>query len=137
MDRQLPADLEVFDRRAAPAVQAPYITIQASGTITVNRASAEVLGLPEAVELAFSREERLIVLRPVELSSPRAYPLRKQGRSSNYVIGGKAFCDYYGISLGTAKRYAAEHIGNNMLAVDLKQEAARPARAKRQSQDKG
>jgi hypothetical protein len=118
----LPEDLQVFDRRAAPLLKQPFITRQASGTITANASAAEGIGYPEAVELLFSPKTGLMVVRPAEMSSPRAYKMRKQGRSSNYVVGGRAFWRHIGVGLGkgTAKRFMAE-VRNGVLVIDLNQ----------------
>ncbi len=111
---------EVFQRRAAPVVSQPFVTLQKRGTMSLNAAAFEALGEPEAVELLFDRGERLLGFRPVDPSAPHAYRPRKQGRTANYVVSGMALTQYYGVETDTARRYAAE-MRDGVLVVDLKQ----------------
>lgn len=118
---------EVFDKRAAPSTKEPWVTIQRKGLLSFNRAAADSLGTPEAVELLFDREAKKIGFRPVDPQSPRAFPMRKQGKretaNPNYLVGGTAFCNFYEIDTSFARRYRPEMDGS-VLVVDLKQDYA-------------
>ena len=113
-------DFEVFQRRSAPVVNQPLVTIQARGTMSFNRAAFEALGEPAAVELLYDRAERLMGFRPVDPAAPHAYQPRKQGRTANYIVAGTAFTQYFGIETGAARRYPAAML-EGALVVDLKQ----------------
>ena len=113
------ANWEVFQRRAAPGVSQPFVTLQKRGTMSLNAAAFEALGEPEAVELLFDRGERLLGFRPVDPSAAHAYKPRKQGRTANYVVSGMALTQYFGIETDTARRYA--EVQDGVLVVDLKQ----------------
>ena len=113
-------DFEVFQRRAAPVVNQPFVTIQARGTMSLNRAAFEALGEPAAVELLYDRAERLVGFRPVDPTAPHAYQPRKQGKTANYIVSGTAFTQYFGIETGAARRYPAA-MQDGVLVVDLKQ----------------
>jgi len=113
-------NFEVFNRRASPRSTEPLVTIQKRGTMSFNRAAFEAIGEPEAVELLFDRDERVVGFRPVGADVPHAYRPRKQGNAYNYIIAGQAFTQYYGIDTGTARRYPAAMF-DGVLAVDLKQ----------------
>lgn len=110
---------EVFNRRAAPVTTQPLVTIQKRGTMSFNRAAFEALGEPEAVELLFDRQERIVGFRPVGGDVPHAYRPRKQGRTYNYLVAGQAFTQHYGIETDTARRYPAAML-DGVLIVDLK-----------------
>ena len=120
-------EFEVFDKKAVPSTKEPWVTIQKKGLLSLNKAAAEALGTPPAVELLFDRNAQVIGFRPAELDSPRAFVLRKQGknpsRNANYLVAGTAFCKYYGIDTSFARRYKPEMDGK-ILTVDLKQDYA-------------
>ncbi len=111
---------EVFNRRTAPSTTQPLVTIQKRGTMSLNRSAFEALGEPDAVELLYDREERLLGFRPVDPAVPHAYRPRKQGNAANYILAGQAFTQYYGVETGTARRYRAKLL-DDVLVVDLKQ----------------
>ncbi len=99
---------ETFTKRMSPRSTEPYITIQKRGTMSINRASYELLGEPEAVELLFDRSDEVMGLRKVDRSSAHAYPLRGSGsRQSSFMLSGMAFTKYYGIDTSVARRYVA------------------------------
>ena len=78
------------------------------------------MGEPEAVELLYDADERLVGFRSVDPSNPRAYRLRRQGHANNWIIGGQAFTKAFHIDTDTAMRYPAT-IDDGVLVVDLKQ----------------
>jgi hypothetical protein len=114
---------EVFDKRAATASKNPMVTIQKSGSFSLNRAAHKLLGEPETVELLFDREEKLVGFRAVSSTSPRAYPVRPQGKNAaTFMIAGQAFAKYYDLDTTTARRYSVE-MRNEILVLDLKSES--------------
>lgn len=115
-------DFEIFTKRLSPKVKDPYVTIQKKGTMSINRASYELLGEPEAVELLFDASARVMGMRAVEASANHAYPLRGSGKSkSSFLLSGMAFSKYYEINTEVARRYSATFM-DNILQVDLKGE---------------
>ena len=80
--------------------------------MTINRVAYEMLGGPEAVELLYSKENRVIGVRQVSPKEPYAFPLRGQGRRgqepSNYLVAIQAFTKHYGIDTSVAMRYPVE-----------------------------
>lgn len=112
---------ESFTRRSAPIVVQPFVSVQRKGIISLNRAAFEALGAPEAVELLFDRSECLMGMRPTEPKTASAYPVRKQ--TSNWVVAGIAFANFYGIDTSVARRYPAQ-LKDGVLTVDLKQQGA-------------
>ena len=111
---------ETFRRRAAPVTTQPMVTIQKRGTISLNRPALEALGEPAAVELLYDRDERLMGLRPVDPVASHAYRPRKQGRTSNIIVSGQAFTQYFNVETSAARRYPAAML-DGVLVVDLKQ----------------
>lgn len=114
-------NFEVFTRRSRPVVKQPSVAIQRRGNFSINRAAYELLGEPEAVELLFDRTERIMGMRPIDPSTPHAYPVRKQPNSASYLVAGNAFTQFYNIPIGTTRRFDAAVI-DGVLAVDLKTE---------------
>jgi hypothetical protein len=115
-------NFEVFDRKAKPKVSQPLVTLQASGTFSMNEASYEALGAPDEVELLYDPGEQIVGFRPAGETSPHSYPIKPQPNGRTYQTGGRAFCSYYGIETGTARRFTGEVMGD-ILAIDLKGEA--------------
>ncbi len=97
-------NFETFTRRAAPVASTPLVTIQKRGTFSLNRAAYELLGSPEAVELLYDRDERVMGIRAVDPDTRHAYPMRKQPSSYSYLFAGQAFAKYYGIPIGETRR---------------------------------
>ncbi len=115
---------EVFDRKARPSVKQPLVTLQGSGTFSMNEASYNAVGRPDQVELLYDKKDQIIGFRPAGEKSPHSYPIKPQQNGRTFQTGGRAFCRYYGIETGKARRFAAEMI-DGVLAIDLKG----PARA--------
>lgn len=114
---------EVFDKKSATAVKTPMVTIQKGGMFSLNRAAVEAVGSSEAVELLYDPENRLIGFRPTSSTSPRAFMMRPQGKTSaTYMVAGRAFTQHYGIDSSTALRYAAT-VQDGVLIVDLNSES--------------
>ena len=112
------AEFETFTRRAAPVVREPVVALQRRGVLSLNRAAYELLGEPAAVELLFDRAGRRIGLRPVVGDAPHAYRVRKQPGSATYLIGAKAFLQFYGIPHDQARRWGAALL-DGVLVADL------------------
>jgi hypothetical protein len=115
-------NFSTFDRRSVPVTAMPLITLQARGNLSLNRKAYQELGEPETVELLYDEGQKIIGLRPVDPSTPHAYPVREMGRrGSNYYVAGKAFCDFYGIETGVARRYMAHSYPGDVLGIDLRE----------------
>jgi len=115
-------ELKVFDERPVTRsfVRGPGVTILSRGTLTLNRAAAELLGLPDAIELLYSEEERIIGIRAAKPDSPRSFSLRPNGNGSTYQSSGKSFIDRYNIPHSSSIRYPAVQDQEGLLLVDLK-----------------
>src|SRR5215207_5139715 len=90
--------------------------------MTINRVAHEMLGGPEAVELLYSKKDRVIGVRKVSKKEPYAFPLRAQGRKgyqpSNYLVAAQAFTKHYDIDTCAAMRYPAE-MQDDILTIPL------------------
>lgn len=114
---------ETFDKRSAAATKSPMVTLQRGGPFSLNKAAHHLVGSPEAVELLYDRENRLIGFKPVSSSSPRAFPVRPQGKNeSTFMIAGQAFAKYYELDTTKARRYAV-YRQDDMLVLDLKSDS--------------
>ena len=103
---------EVFTGRAYPAGEEEVITIHRRGLLSVNRAAHIALGEPEAVELLYDWNERVMGLRAVSPEVQHAYPVRRQRATSSLLVSGRAFTTCYGIPTETARRYQARMLGD-------------------------
>lgn len=117
-------DFEVFTRRMVPMTKQPSVTIQKRGLISLNRSAQVALGEPEAIELLYDREQKIVGIRPVDPKEPHAYPLRAQGGKTDgtYLIAGTAFTKYYGISTEISRRFVAE-MQDGVLCIDLNKDS--------------
>jgi hypothetical protein len=114
-------DFERFDKRHIAISGSPFVTIQRGGRVmTINRVAYEMLGSPEAVELLYSKQNRVIGVRQVSPKEPYAFPLRGQGRRghepSNYLVAVQAFTKHYDIDTSVAMRYPVE-MQEELLAI--------------------
>lgn len=111
---------ETYKRQRLTPSGEPFITIQKKGIFSLNRAAYEALGAPDAVELLYNREDRLIGIRKVNKSVGHAYSVRAFGKSGmTWLVSGTAFLSYYDIPIPDPVRRAAR-VEKNMLVVDLK-----------------
>ncbi|MDQ2959078.1 MAG: hypothetical protein M3Y42_19245 [Actinomycetota bacterium] len=128
-------DFEVFTRRLVPLKKTPLVTIQKRGTISLNKSAYAALGEPEAVELLYDRDERVIGLRPAEPTLEHAYPVRSAtGKGAGpFVISAIAFTKFYDIDTGESLRWQAQLI-ENVLCIDL-DSTATPVTSNRAQRD--
>ena len=113
---------EVFQKRMSRPSEVPYVSIQRGGSFSINKAAHIAMGEPEAIELLYDPEERVIGIRGIGREIPHAYPLRTSSakRDSPYLASGRAFTQYYSIDTATARRYKA-YTEEGILCVDLKE----------------
>jgi hypothetical protein len=114
---------EVFRGTRAPAVKAPAVTLMTRGQLSINEAAFVELGSPKAVELMYSRNDRVIGIRAVDPSEPHAYvprtrPSKNQGHGP-YIVSGAAFFSYFGIEVEQTTRYMTT-VQDGVLTIDLK-----------------
>jgi hypothetical protein len=115
---------EVFKKSSAPVSTVPSVTIQKRGLMSLNRAAYRLLGEPEAVELLWDRERRVIGIRSAALRSPDAYPARPQSARPDrgpILVAGSMFTRYIGLDTTEAKRWVPE-LEQDILCIDLKVE---------------
>jgi hypothetical protein len=110
---------EEFTRKAARAAGTPYITIQKRGVLALNQAAFAALGEPKSVTLLFDRDRQLVGFRAADASNEHAYAVRSNSKGTTHLITGALFTSHYGISTHTARRWKAQVIENDILAIDL------------------
>lgn len=109
---------ETFTRQRRTGRQ-PFVTIQKKGVISLNGAAFEALDSPDAVELLYDTEARLVGLRKVDSSVPHAYQVRAPVENhATYLISGAAFMSYYEIDNSRSIRRPAR-LDGDLLIVDL------------------
>lgn len=128
---------EVFEKRAAGRSKAPTITIQKRGTISLNAAAAALLTKegeePDGLllELLYDREHKVVGFRRATGEHPSTYALRKQPHSASYLLGGRAFTQYYGIDTSDSRRYVAKQFEDGVVGVALDDRFVNVARGER------
>lgn len=107
-----------------PLKSDPHVTIQKRGTISMNRSAFLAAGSPDAVELLYDRDARIIGLRAIEVNAHNAYHVRHPSRSANgpWIISAMAFTKFYDIDTSTTLRWDA-YLDGGALCVDLNQSA--------------
>jgi hypothetical protein len=115
---------ETFDKRSAAASKSPFVTIQKNnGPISLNKAAHDLMGNPETVELMFEPSQKLIGFKPVSSKSPKAFPVRPQGKNAaTLMVAGQAFTKHYDIDTRVARRYPVE-MRDGVLVLDLNGES--------------
>jgi hypothetical protein len=114
---------EVFQKGSAPASTIPTVTIQKRGMFSLNDAAFRLIDEPKAVQFMWDASAKLIAIQAVPLTSPNAYPTRRQGPGKDanrgiVLIAGTMFTKYIGIDTTVAKRWVPR-VEDNMLIVDL------------------
>ena len=113
---------KVFEKGSAPVATIPSVTLQKRGLISLNRAAFNLIGAPEAVELLWDEERRVIGLRAAPIDRPNAYPARPQSSKSvrgPVLIGGSLFTRFIGLDTSEAHRWAPT-VEDEILCIDLK-----------------
>lgn len=115
---------ELFDKRAAGKTKVPTITIQRKGTMSVNAAAAALIAGGEipmemSVELLYDRDNKIVGIRRATREHPSIYNLRKQKNSDSYLLGGKAFTQFYSIDTTESRRYTARKYEDGIVGVNL------------------
>jgi hypothetical protein len=114
---------EVFDKRMPPLANAPSVTIQKRGVISLNKAAYDLIGNADTVELLFDRDRQVMAVRATDDSSPHAYAVRNGSKRGpgQAIVSATAFTAHYGIDT-TATRRWKPFVEDGMLCVDLTEE---------------
>ena len=126
----------VFDKRKAPVVKTPLVTLQKSGNFSMNQASFKALKEPKVVELLYNLGKQQIGFRKGDPAAPHVYPVRRQQNSLNYQFSGVAFTSAFDIETGTARRFKAE-LNDDTLVIDLKHPLGKVSRDRTKVEGKG
>lgn len=91
-------------------------------TFYLNGKAFEALGSPDAVEMMFEGNERIIGMRPVDPAQRNAFRLRKHGKTGNYKrIPASAFCRHIRLDTRTTVLFDQPEINNDgAMMLDLK-----------------
>lgn len=126
---------KVFEKGSAPAPTIPTVTIQRRGLFSLNDAAFQLIGEPAGVQFLWDEDSKQIAIQAVPLTSPNAYPTRRQGpaKESNrgiVLIAGTMFTKYIGIDTSIAKRWVPQ-VEDGMLIVDLNEPSQTVASTRR------
>lgn len=97
------------------------VSIHLRGILALNQQAQEALGNPDAIELFYDREYRIIGMKGAPRSSPDAYTVRHHAKHSSQIAG-QSFLEFYNVPQSVrGRRYRAEKDGV-FLTVDLTQD---------------
>ena len=114
-------NFEKFRRYKVTEAPAPMFAFPLLGFFALNELAYDALKRPEAIELFYDRDEKVIGFKASTRDEPDSYAVRHHTKHS-YQVEGRSFIRYYKIPEEAAGlRYKAEMIGD-ILAVDLKQQ---------------
>jgi hypothetical protein len=107
-----------------PQRREPAVTLQKRGTISMNRAAFTAIGSPDAVELLFDRDERIVGVRQVDGHSLNAHFVRPSTSAATgpYIISAMAFFNVYDIELDESRRWPA-YLEDGVLCIALNSES--------------
>lgn len=100
----------------------------------MNQKAFEMLGSPKAVELLFDKINGLIGMRSCPPELRHAYNVRKQNKSESYIIGGKAFCNFYNIKPTTTAVFLEPELEEGVLILNLRKVKEIPTRERTKSE---
>ncbi len=90
-------NIKWYDRQRPAQNDQATLTIQKTGIGTINNAAAEALNRPDAIELGYDPEARVIAIRAAAPGSPNAIRVRQQGNISTREFGIRSFLRFFGI----------------------------------------
>ena len=113
-------NFESFSRRLLPLKSDPTVTIHKRGTMSLNRSAFAALGAPDAVELLFDRDARIVGLRKVDGVTRNAAHVRRASNSASgpWLVTAMAFVRYYEIDTEVSRRWPAV-VQDAVLCLDL------------------
>lgn len=128
---------KVFEKGSAPAPTIPTVTIQKRGMFSLNDAAFRLIDEPDAVQFLWDADSRRIAIEGISLTSPNAYPTRRQGASKTanrgiVLIAGTMFTKFIEIDTSVAKRWVPK-LEDGMLIVDLNEPSQTVASTRRKS----
>ena len=101
----------------------PMVAIHKRKLFALDQLAYEALGEPEACELYYNPDKRVIGFQAAERGAPDSYVVRHHTKFSHQVEG-RAFFKRFGLSEeATGRRYRAE-LMDGILTVSLDQEEA-------------
>lgn len=112
---------EIYKKGSAPVATVPAVTVQKRGLISLNRTAYALIGNPEAVELLWDADRKVIGLRASELTNPNAYPARPQSLGSDkgpILVAGNMFTQYIGMDTSRAVRWIPT-VEDEILCIDI------------------
>ncbi len=113
-------NFEKFHRYKVTEAPTPMVAFHVRGLFALNELAYDALKRPEALELFYDRNEKVIGFKASTRDSPDSYAVRHHTKHS-YQVEGRSFIKFYEIpEKASGLRYTAEMV-DDILAVDLKQ----------------
>ncbi len=98
-----------------------YVTMNRIGKIALSRTTHERFGAPAAVLIMYDPLNSRLGLRPAELGSPNAYPVRKYQTNGGRIIRAYRLVTEFGIQPAETIQFQQPKIdGDGQLILDLK-----------------
>jgi hypothetical protein len=119
----IPDGFQLYEPGFERTWDSPRVSILKKGMISFNEAAFRALNQPEAIQLYFNPEQRVIGIGQTMPDHPTAIPVRTQAGTRSYLASCAGFLKFAGIDYGRSRQYRAER-WRNLLTVDLKEAAA-------------
>lgn len=113
-------DWEEFCYRPKGSQSDLHVSIERRGRMLIGKRVMERLGEPESVMMMYSRDEKIIGIKPVHPRHPKAIKLRSNGRDNYRMLPTVVFCRRYGIELGRTFVFDQPEIEDGTLLLDTK-----------------
>lgn len=114
------AKWETFTFRGGRGLAEIRVSLNPRGVFTLNQFAFDELGKPDNVVLMYDTDDHLIGITGTDEKVDYAIKVRRQGENKSYLIGGRAFTQYYGIDLGETVRFNDARVEQGMLILDPK-----------------
>lgn len=102
---------ELFTEHRKHNASEPIITIHAKGVFALNGAALDRMGNPEAVELLFNAERRMVAMRPATPGRTSVVVRFPNKGSRSAVVSAKSFLDRCGVNTDKALSLDVEFVG--------------------------
>ncbi|MEJ7848857.1 MAG: hypothetical protein WKF92_12295 [Pyrinomonadaceae bacterium] len=96
----------------------PHVTVNKKGVILLNSIAHEAFGAPDLVTLVFDKTNGVIGLKPAELGTPNAFPVKGKG-GWNLVIHGMPFLRHNEIETDKTLTFNNVAADEGILVLDL------------------
>jgi len=90
----------------------PAVSLQRRGSFQINRVAYEYMARPEALQLGFVRNGRMVAFKRAKTGERGAYTVHKASGAETYSVAAKAFANVHDLDISQSRRYLLEKVGD-------------------------